>query len=90
MIESFIGQPYYKPCMMTVFMHDYATPSEDSGFFSRFLGDISASKRPPESVMIYNNVTIELLRELSDEQIGKIIRQQLNKLEEQKAKIESK
>lgn len=75
----------FKPCMMTIFMHDYAIRYE----LNKWSGLFRSEKRQRvQSVQIFNNVTLELVRGLSDEQIGKIVREVLTKLDQSKKQIE--
>lgn len=83
------GHSMFKPCCMTVFIHDYAFPPSDRAEIFPFIYMEGKPKRPIP-LQIYSNWTLDLIRGCSDEQIGKIVRQALNNLEEEKRKIETK
>lgn len=77
----------FKPCCMTVMFHDYAFPPSakvDCLFFT-----MEGKPKSPIPLQIYSNWTLQLVRGLSNEQIGRLVRETLNKLEEEKKKIEN-
>jgi len=82
-----IGHPFAKPCMMTIFMHDYATPPSSRNEVFPFVY-MEGKSKTPIPLQIFNLVTMEMVRTCSDEQLGKIVRIVLNKLDGLKNKIE--
>ena len=75
--------PFAKSCCMTIFMHDLAFPKKPKGLFP-------LDWNPPSTpIQIYTNVTMNLVRGLSDEALGKIIRETLEKVDNYKKQISS-
>jgi hypothetical protein len=79
----------FKPCCMTIFIHDYAVPQSDRIKMSPLV-TISGKRKEPIPLQIYSNWTLELVRGLTDQQLGKLVRETLNKIDEEKSKIENK
>ena len=78
------NHPFAKHCCMTIFMHDLAFPPEPKGLWP-------LNWNPPSTpVQIYTNVSMDLVRTLSDVELGRIIRDTLTKVDEFKNKIENK
>lgn len=78
----------FKKCSMTVFLHDYATPPSERFTILPFI-TMQGKSKEPVPVQIYSIWTLELIRTLSNEQIGKLVRETLNKLEDYKQQIEN-
>jgi len=85
---SEVGHPFAKPCMMTIFMHDYAQPPSSRQDFLFF----SMEGKPPRPVplQIFQVITMGHVRTCSNEQLGQIVRDMLNKLEDSKRQIETR
>lgn len=79
----------FKKCSMTVFFHDYAIPPAEKFTILPFI-TMQGSPKEPVPVQIYSVWTLEHVRTLSNEQIGQVVRETLNKLEEYKRQIENK
>jgi hypothetical protein len=73
------------PCCMTVLLNDYAYPKEREYLLPFFHVD---KPLPARKVSIYSKMTLDTLRVLSNEQIGEFVRKMLNKLDEDKNRIE--
>jgi hypothetical protein len=76
--------PFAKPCMLTIFMHDYAIPARKRKLFPF----ISRKSQPLIAVEKYSVWTMDFIRTLSDEGLGRLVKETLISLEESKAKIE--
>lgn len=72
-------------CCMTVSMNDYAYP-KDKGYLLPFIW--VEKSLPARQVSIYSHMTMETLRTLSNEQIGEFVRKLLDKIDEEKRRIE--
>lgn len=80
--------PFAKPCMMTIFMHDYAHPA--SAKIDFLLLKMKGKPKEPMPLEIFTNWTMALVRTLTDEQLGKLIRKTLLALDDTKNKIENR
>lgn len=80
--------PHYdKSCIMIVQMHDIAFPKPiKTGLFG--IGGMSIPRRP-QDIQIYAHLTMEFVRESSNEALGSFIKSILKKVDETKDKIES-
>lgn len=76
----------FKPCMMTICMHDYAYPKRMVPLISALAHQSGNSN--PTSVQIYTDTTIEGVRQMTDLELGRYVRVQLNKLDDHKKQIE--
>jgi hypothetical protein len=74
-----------RPCCMTILMNDYAYPKEREYILPLLYIERPLSAR---QVSIYSHMTMETLRTLSNEEIGKFVRKLLDKLDEDKQRIE--
>jgi hypothetical protein len=76
----------FRPCMMTVFMHDYAYPKPIK---TGFLGLGVPIRRNPQDLQLYNQLTMEFVRDSTPEQLGLFIKEMLLKINKSKEIIES-
>jgi hypothetical protein len=82
-----IMPPYgLKPCMMTIFMHDYAFPPDiKTGLFG--LG--ASIKRRPKDLQIYQCLSMEFVKSATNEQLGSFVKELFNKIEQSKKEAET-
>lgn len=81
-----IDHPVFREYTMTVAMHDYAFPKDFRVGPFGLLGVIKRTQRP---VQIYGNLSLDFVRNASNEEIGRFVKELLSQLDESKRKIES-
>jgi hypothetical protein len=75
----------FKPCMMTIFMHDYAFPKPiTTGIF----GIGPSIKLRSQDLQLYGQLTIEFVRDSTPEQLGLFIKEMLSKIDKSKEILE--
>lgn len=82
-----LGGVYNKRCILTVFIHDYAFPPSSRIEVFPFIY-MEGKPREPIPLQIFTHHTLELVRRLTDEELGKLVRLSLSKIDEEKNKIE--
>lgn len=76
----------FKPCMMTIFLHDYAFPKPlNTGIF----GIGPSIRRRPQDLQLYGQVTIDFVRDSTPEKLGLFIKEMLSKIDKSKEILES-
>lgn len=81
------GSGMFKQVCMTVFFHDYVFPPSRRVEILPFIS-MEGKPKEPIPIQIFSVYTLDLVRTLTNEQLGILVRDTLNKLEDSKRKIE--
>ena len=77
----------FRQCSMTIYMHDIAFPVIKIPTLIPFFN--IEKNTSGQTVQMYQVITLECVRSVSDEMLGKMVRQLLTKVDEEKKKIEN-
>lgn len=80
------NHPVYRPLGVTIFIHDRAYPTVKTNILSLISGHEPKSEGIP--VCRYDYISIEMANEMTNEQIGLLVRKSLEDVKRHKTKIE--